>query len=50
MSETRVERPAVRAIDAALRSPRSTLVHARTDRAGNVTLHRAVWDAVRAAV
>ena len=38
------------AIDAALRSPRSTLVHVRTDRAENVTLHRAVWDAVRAAV
>jgi len=38
------------AIDTALRSHRSTLVHVRTDRAENVTLHRAVWDAVRAAV
>ncbi len=38
------------AIDAALRSARSTLIHVRTDRAGNVALHRAVWEAVRAAV
>jgi 2-succinyl-5-enolpyruvyl-6-hydroxy-3-cyclohexene-1-carboxylate synthase len=38
------------AIDAALASPRSTLIHIRTDREANVALHRAVWDAVRAAV
>jgi 2-succinyl-5-enolpyruvyl-6-hydroxy-3-cyclohexene-1-carboxylate synthase len=38
------------AIDAGLASPRSTLVHVRTDRAENVALHRAVWEAVRTAV
>ena len=49
---TSVERPERfrEAIDAALRSGRSTLVHVRTDRAENVALHRAVWEAVRGAV
>ena len=34
------------------RSPRrgTTIIHVRTDRAENVALHRAIWDAVRAAV
>jgi 2-succinyl-5-enolpyruvyl-6-hydroxy-3-cyclohexene-1-carboxylate synthase len=38
------------ALDAALRSGGSTLIHVRTDRAENVALHRAVWEAVRSAV
>ena len=38
------------ALDAALASGRPTLIHVRTDREANVTLHRAVWEAVRAAV
>ena len=38
------------ALDAALAADRTTLIHVRTDRADNVALHRAVWDAVRAAV
>jgi 2-succinyl-5-enolpyruvyl-6-hydroxy-3-cyclohexene-1-carboxylate synthase len=38
------------ALDRALASPAPTLIHVRTDRAENVALHRAVWDAVRAAV
>jgi 2-succinyl-5-enolpyruvyl-6-hydroxy-3-cyclohexene-1-carboxylate synthase len=38
------------ALDAALRSGGSTLIHVRTDRGENVALHRAVWDAVRSAV
>jgi len=38
------------ALDAALRSGRSTIVHVRTDRRENVALHRAIWDAVRSAL
>jgi len=38
------------ALDAALAADRTTLIHVRTDRTENVALHRAVWDAVRAAV
>ena len=38
------------ALDAALASGRPTLIDVRTDREANVTLHRAVWEAVRAAV
>jgi 2-succinyl-5-enolpyruvyl-6-hydroxy-3-cyclohexene-1-carboxylate synthase len=38
------------ALDRALAGPAPALIHVRTDRAENVTLHRAVWDAVRAAV
>ena len=38
------------ALDAALASGRATLIHVRTDREANVAIHRAVWDAVRAAV
>ena len=30
----------------AIGAPRATLVHVRTDRAANVALHRAVWEAV----
>jgi 2-succinyl-5-enolpyruvyl-6-hydroxy-3-cyclohexene-1-carboxylate synthase len=36
------------ALDAATRAERTTLLHVRTDRAANVVLHRAVWDAVAA--
>jgi 2-succinyl-5-enolpyruvyl-6-hydroxy-3-cyclohexene-1-carboxylate synthase len=38
------------ALDRALAGPTSTLIHVRTDRAENVTRHRAVWEAVRSAV
>jgi 2-succinyl-5-enolpyruvyl-6-hydroxy-3-cyclohexene-1-carboxylate synthase len=38
------------ALDRALARPAPTLIHVRTDRAENVTLHRAVGDAVRSAV
>jgi 2-succinyl-5-enolpyruvyl-6-hydroxy-3-cyclohexene-1-carboxylate synthase len=38
------------ALDRALAAPRATLIHVRTDRAENVRLHRAVWEAVRTAV
>jgi 2-succinyl-5-enolpyruvyl-6-hydroxy-3-cyclohexene-1-carboxylate synthase len=38
------------ALDRALAAPRPALIHVRTNRAENVTLHRAVWEAVRAAV
>ncbi|HYF25436.1 MAG TPA: 2-succinyl-5-enolpyruvyl-6-hydroxy-3-cyclohexene-1-carboxylic-acid synthase [Baekduia sp.] len=37
------------ALAAALAAPRTSLVHVRTDRAGNVALHRRCWDAVAAA-
>jgi 2-succinyl-5-enolpyruvyl-6-hydroxy-3-cyclohexene-1-carboxylate synthase len=36
------------ALEAAAGSERTTLIHVRTDRAANVALHRAVWDAVAA--
>jgi 2-succinyl-5-enolpyruvyl-6-hydroxy-3-cyclohexene-1-carboxylate synthase len=36
------------AIDAGLAADRTTLIHVRTERAANVALHRAVWDAVAA--
>ncbi|MEY2532454.1 MAG: 2-succinyl-5-enolpyruvyl-6-hydroxy-3-cyclohexene-carboxylate synthase [bacterium] len=36
------------ALDAATGAERTTLLHVRTDRAANVVLHRAVWDAVAA--
>jgi 2-succinyl-5-enolpyruvyl-6-hydroxy-3-cyclohexene-1-carboxylate synthase len=35
---------------AQLREAPGTLLHVRTDRARNVTLHREVWDAVSAAL
>jgi 2-succinyl-5-enolpyruvyl-6-hydroxy-3-cyclohexene-1-carboxylate synthase len=38
------------ALRAAMGAERTTLVHARTDRARNVALHREVWQAVAAAV
>jgi 2-succinyl-5-enolpyruvyl-6-hydroxy-3-cyclohexene-1-carboxylate synthase len=38
------------ALDGALAGDRTTLIHIRTDRQDNVALHRAVWEAVRAAV
>jgi 2-succinyl-5-enolpyruvyl-6-hydroxy-3-cyclohexene-1-carboxylate synthase len=40
------------ALERAIEAPRATttLLHVRTDRAANVRLHRAVWDAVAAAV
>jgi 2-succinyl-5-enolpyruvyl-6-hydroxy-3-cyclohexene-1-carboxylate synthase len=38
------------ALDTALSVPRTTLLHVRTDRARNVTLHREVWQAVASAV
>jgi 2-succinyl-5-enolpyruvyl-6-hydroxy-3-cyclohexene-1-carboxylate synthase len=40
------------ALEAAVAPPSATttLIHVRTDRAENVRLHRAVWDAVSAAV
>jgi 2-succinyl-5-enolpyruvyl-6-hydroxy-3-cyclohexene-1-carboxylate synthase len=38
------------ALDSALAADRTTLIHVRTDREENVALHRAVWEAVRAAV
>jgi 2-succinyl-5-enolpyruvyl-6-hydroxy-3-cyclohexene-1-carboxylate synthase len=38
------------ALDRALAAPGPTLIHVRTDRAENVMLHRAIWDAVRSAV
>jgi 2-succinyl-5-enolpyruvyl-6-hydroxy-3-cyclohexene-1-carboxylate synthase len=38
------------ALERALDGSRTTLLHVRTDRAENVRLHRAVWDAVAAAV
>jgi 2-succinyl-5-enolpyruvyl-6-hydroxy-3-cyclohexene-1-carboxylate synthase len=38
------------ALDRALADSGPTLIHVRTDRAENVTRHRAVWEAVRAAV
>jgi 2-succinyl-5-enolpyruvyl-6-hydroxy-3-cyclohexene-1-carboxylate synthase len=38
------------ALDRALAAGGATLIHVRTDREENVALHRAVWDAVRAAV
>jgi 2-succinyl-5-enolpyruvyl-6-hydroxy-3-cyclohexene-1-carboxylate synthase len=38
------------ALDRALAADRATLIHVRTDRQENVALHRAVWEAVRAAV
>jgi 2-succinyl-5-enolpyruvyl-6-hydroxy-3-cyclohexene-1-carboxylate synthase len=38
------------ALDRALAAGTSTLIHVRTDREENVALHRAVWEAVRAAV
>jgi 2-succinyl-5-enolpyruvyl-6-hydroxy-3-cyclohexene-1-carboxylate synthase len=38
------------AVTGALRSPRTTLIHVRTDRKANVAEHRAVWEAVRARV
>jgi 2-succinyl-5-enolpyruvyl-6-hydroxy-3-cyclohexene-1-carboxylate synthase len=38
------------ALDRALVSDHATLIHIRTDREDNVALHRAVWEAVRAAV
>ena len=38
------------ALDRALTSAGTTLIHVRTDREENVALHRAVWEAVRAAV
>ena len=37
------------ALDAALARDSATLIHVRTDRKENVALHRAVWEAVRAA-
>ena len=37
------------ALDAALTSDRATLIHIRTEREANVAVHRAVWEAVRAA-
>jgi 2-succinyl-5-enolpyruvyl-6-hydroxy-3-cyclohexene-1-carboxylate synthase len=36
------------ALGRAVGAPRTTIVHVRTDRAGNVALHRAVWAAVAA--
>ena len=52
LDHVRVAAPAPfrEALDAALASGRATLIHVRTDREENVALHRAVWDAVRAAV
>jgi 2-succinyl-5-enolpyruvyl-6-hydroxy-3-cyclohexene-1-carboxylate synthase len=38
------------ALDRALAADRATLIHVRTDREENVAVHRAVWEAVRAAV
>jgi 2-succinyl-5-enolpyruvyl-6-hydroxy-3-cyclohexene-1-carboxylate synthase len=38
------------ALDRALEGDGGTLIHVRTDREENVALHRAVWEAVRAAV
>ena len=38
------------ALDRALTTRTTTLIHVRTDRDDNVALHRAVWEAVRAAV
>jgi 2-succinyl-5-enolpyruvyl-6-hydroxy-3-cyclohexene-1-carboxylate synthase len=38
------------AVTDALRAPRTTLIHVRTDRKANVAEHRAVWEAVRARV
>jgi 2-succinyl-5-enolpyruvyl-6-hydroxy-3-cyclohexene-1-carboxylate synthase len=38
------------ALDGALASDGATLIHVRTDREENVTLHRAIWEAVRSAV
>ena len=37
------------ALDDALRAPRTTLIHVRTDREENVAVHRRVWESVRAA-
>jgi 2-succinyl-5-enolpyruvyl-6-hydroxy-3-cyclohexene-1-carboxylate synthase len=37
-------------LDQALAAERATLIHVRTDREENVALHRAIWEAVRAAV
>ncbi len=37
-------------LHAALAADGAALIHVRTDRAGNVALHRRVWEAVRAAV
>jgi 2-succinyl-5-enolpyruvyl-6-hydroxy-3-cyclohexene-1-carboxylate synthase len=37
------------ALDAALASDRTMLIHVRTDREDNVAVHRAVWEAVRGA-
>jgi 2-succinyl-5-enolpyruvyl-6-hydroxy-3-cyclohexene-1-carboxylate synthase len=38
------------ALDEAIGTPGTTLLHVRTDRAANVALHRRVWDAVAHAV
>ncbi|HTE64285.1 MAG TPA: thiamine pyrophosphate-binding protein, partial [Solirubrobacteraceae bacterium] len=38
------------ALDRALAAGGATLIHVRTDREDNVALHRAVWEAVRAAL
>jgi 2-succinyl-5-enolpyruvyl-6-hydroxy-3-cyclohexene-1-carboxylate synthase len=38
------------ALDRALTAGTTTLIHVRTDREENVAVHRAVWEAVRAAV